>query len=596
MRSDKIRSPQRALIILMFFIVVCLNSMAYAEGTLTVTVNRLDTGAGEVKSSDHSINCEGDCSEVYLDNRKVTLEASASENSYFAGWSGDACTGITKPNCSLTMDGNKNIIATFGPNPTLNLIKTGDGKGSIKSSTSGIDCGPDCQESNAQFPYKKKITLTAKVDPSTTFLGWSGDVCNGITKPQCTILMDANKDITASFGLPHISVSPALYDFGDVKVKQSSQPASFTISNSGMGNLKITKMEMIGADAKLFKMKGGGKKTISPGGQSTFSVTFTPPSIGSKVAALRITSNDNDPDKSVMEIVLSGKGTDSIFTASNAPVVASAVIQTIGLVGLATDLGSLSPLGINMGNNKLSTPNQLYSTLIYSGNFSLPPVVCEGGGTVTISASWSGPDIPTDPSQIVDLNINMNFSSCAEFGFTMNGRIELVFEGPLSEPTKITISTPELTYANSYTGDHVSINDLTITITDFTMDMMSQLLAGTITITGGISGVIGGNPIDVECDTFKMEFNFSSAGTTLSISGKIKASCLGDWITITTNTPISTPIDSYCPTAGEIIVTSGEYSVTIFIESDYKIKVYYNDNLIQTYNSCSEVMGLCCSE
>ncbi len=52
MRSDKIRSPKRALIILMFFIVVCLNSMAYAEGTLTVTVNRLDTGAGEVKSSD----------------------------------------------------------------------------------------------------------------------------------------------------------------------------------------------------------------------------------------------------------------------------------------------------------------------------------------------------------------------------------------------------------------------------------------------------------------------------------------------------------------------------------------------------------------
>ncbi len=297
-----------------------------------------------------------------------------------------------------------------------------------------------------------------------------------------------------------------------------------------------------------------------------------------------------------MEIALSGKGTDSILTASNAPVVASAVIQTIGLVGLATDLGSLSPLGITMGNNKLSTPNQLYSALIYSGNFSLPPVACEGGGTVTISASWSGPDIPTDPSQIIDLNINMNFSSCTEFGFTMNGRMELVFEGPLSEPTKITISTPELTYADSYTGDHVSINDLTITITDFTMDMMSQLLAGTITIKGGISGVIGGNPIDVECDNFKMEFNFSTAGTTLSISGKIKASCLEDWITINTNSHIFTPIDSYCPTAGEIVVTSGEYSVTITIAYDYKITVYYNGTLLQTYNSCLEVMGLCCSE
>jgi hypothetical protein len=593
MRSDKIRFPKRALIILMLFIVVCLNSIAYAEGTLTV--NRLGTGAGEVKSLDNFINCGIDCSEVYSGSGKVTLEASASENSYFAGWSGDACGGITKPNCSFTMDHNKNIIATFGLNPTLTLIKSGDGEGSIQSSTSGIDCGPGCEGTDAQFPFKKKITLTAKADPSSTFLGWSGDVCNGVTKPQCSVLMDTNKNITASFGLSNISVSPAPYDFGDVKVKQSSQPASFTISNSGMGNLKITKMEMIGADAKLFKMKGGGRKTVSPGGQSTFSVTFTPSSIGSKAATLRITSND--PDESVMEIALSGKGTDSIITSSNAPVVASAVIQTIGLLGLATDLGSLSPLGINLGNNKVSSPNQLYSALVYnSGNFSLPPVACEGGGTVTISASWSGPDIPTDPSQIIDLNIDMNFNSCTEFGITMNGKMEIVFEGPLSEPTKITISTPELTYANSYTGDHVTINDLTITITDFTMDMMSQLLGGAITITGGISGVIGANPIDVECDNLKMEFNFSSAGTTLSISGKIKASCLGDWITITTNTPIFTPIDSYCPTGGEIVVTSGEYSVTIIIESDYKITVYYNGTLLQTYSSCLEVMGLCCSE
>jgi hypothetical protein len=363
-----------------------------------------------------------------------------------------------------------------------------------------------------------------------------------------------------------------------------------------MGNLKITKMEMIGVDAKLFKMKDGGKKTIGPGGQSIFSVTFTPSSIGSKAAMLRITSND--PDESVMEIALTGKGTDSIITASNAPVVASAVIQTIGLLGLATDLGSLSPLGINLvGNNKVSLPNQLHSTLMYnSGNFSLPPVACEGGGTVSISASWDGPEIPTDPSQIINLNISMNFNSCTEFGITMDGRVELVFEGPLTEPSKITISTPELTYADSYTADHVSINDLTITITDFTMDVMSQFLGGAITITGEVSGIIGGNPIDVQCDNFKMEFNFSSVGTTLSISGNIKAPCLGDWITITTNTPISTPIDSYCPTAGEIVVISGEYSVTILIKSDSKIEVYYNGTLVQTYNSCIEVMGLCCSE
>jgi len=335
--------------------------------------------------------------------------------------------------------------------------------------------------------------------------------------------------------------------------------------------------------------------TLSPGGQYPFSVTFSPTSIGLKTATLRITSND--PDESVMEIVLTGKGTDSIFTASNTPMVAGVVIQTINLLGLATDLNSLSSIGNNIINGKLSTPNPGYSTLMFKSNsFSLPSWACEGGGTVSISPTWSGPDIPFDLSQIIDLNINITFDSCTQFGFTMNGRMQITFEGPLSEPTKITISTPELTYTNSYTGDDVILNNLTITITGSSMDFTDPLLNGTLTMTGAISGIVGGSPIEVECDNFKIEFDSSLAGTTISISGKIKASCLGDWITITTNNPIFIPTDDYCPTAGEIVAISGGYSVKIVFASDHKITVYYNDTLIETYNNCQEVIGLCCNK
>jgi hypothetical protein len=154
---------------------------------------------------------------------------------------------------------------------------------------------------------------------------------------------------------------------------------------------------------------------------------------------------------------------------------------------------------------------------------------------------------------------------------------------------------PEFTYADTYTGDDVTITNLTITITGFTMDPVDHLLSGTITISGVLSGMLGGSPIDVECDNFKIEFNSSSGGTTIDISGKIKASCLGDWITITTNKSIFIPIGDYCPTAGEIVVTSGGYNVKIMISSDYKITVYYNDTLIETYNNCQEVIGLCCN-
>ena len=594
MNSVKIGFQKWTLILVMFYAVICLNSIAFSEGNLTVTLS--GSGTGTVKSSDNLINCGVDCQESYQENKKVTLKASASENSYFAGWSGDPCSGITKPNCSFTMDNGKNIFAIFEPNPTLTLMKSGEGQGSIKSSVAGIDCGPDCTQGSAQFSYKKKITLKATVDPYSTFLGWDGFECSGITKPQCTILMDKSKNVKANLGSPDISISPysSVYDFKDVKLKQSSPPASFTIANNGTGNLKLTKIEILGTDSKLFKISGGGQKTIGPGGQDGFSVIFSPTSTGSKTATLRMTSND--PDESIIEIALTGNGTDSIITASNAPIVASAVIQTFNLLGLTTNLSSLSSIGNFIGNIKMSTTNQGYSPLIYNnGNISLPSMMCEGGGTVTLSVKWNGPEIPTDPSQIIDLNISMTFDSCTQFGSTMNGKVQIIFEGPLSEPTGITISVPEFTYANTYTGDDVTITNLTITITGFTMDPVDHLLSGTITISGVLSGMLGGSPIDVECDNFKIEFNSSSGGTTIDISGRIKASCLGDWITITTNKSIFIPIGDYCPTAGEIVVTSGGYNVKIMISSDYKITVYYNDTLIETYNNCQEVIGLCCN-
>ncbi|NWG02687.1 MAG: choice-of-anchor D domain-containing protein [Syntrophaceae bacterium] len=593
MGSDRDRPNYWMWMVALFFILVLLHSMAFAEGMLTVGFN--GSGTGTVKSSDNLIQCGTDCEESYPENKKVTLKASSGENSYFAGWSGDPCDGITKPNCSLTMDDDKNILAIFELNPTLQVLKSGDGKGTIKSSTVGIDCGPDCQENSAQFGFKKKITLKATMDSYSTFLGWEGFECQGITKPQCTLLMDQNKTVTAKLGLPDVSVSPSFYDFGDVKVKQSSSPTSFTLVNQGTGNLKLTRMEILGTDTKAFKMTGGSQKglTISPGSQYQCSVTFSPTSIGVKTATLRITSND--PNESVIEIGLTGNGTDSILTESNAPIAASAAIQTFNLLGLATDLSGLSSIGNFIGSIKKIASNQGYSPHLYrNGSISLP-LTCEEGGSVNLKITWDGPQLPTDPSQIMNLNMDMTFESCMQYGCSINGKVEISFEGPLIAPTKITLLVPELTYVNTYTGDDVTIKNLTITIAGFSMDILDDFLSGTITISGVVSGMVSGSEIDVECDQFKIDFNLSSGGTTIAISGKIKATCLGDWITITSKEPIFIPAGEDCPTAGEIIVTSGGCQVRIVISSDYQINVYFNETLIKTYNNCHEVMGLCCS-
>jgi hypothetical protein len=88
-------------------------------------------------------------------------------------------------------------------------------------------------------------------------------------------------------------------------------------------------------------------------------------------------------------------------------------------------------------------------------------------------------------------------------------------------------------------------------------------------------------------------FSSNGGGGTVSISGRIKASCLGGWVTITTNNPIFIPTNADCPTAGEVVITSGGNSVKVVIASDSKITIYYNNTLVQTYNNCEDVDGLC---
>jgi len=188
----------------------------------------------------------------------------------------------------------------------LTVTKTGKGDGTVTSKPAGISCGTDCIETYLKTAKPQKVTLKAKPDAYSTFLGWGGDCQASGTKTKCTLKIDSDRNVTADFGLPDISVSPNSYDFGNIIIIQSPSPATFTINNNGTGNLKITKMKIVGTDTKMFKIKGGGKKTILPGGTYSFTVTFKPTSAGTKSAVLQILSND--PDSQTIDIALSGTG------------------------------------------------------------------------------------------------------------------------------------------------------------------------------------------------------------------------------------------------------------------------------------------------
>lgn len=148
---------------------------------------------GSIGSSPAGIDCGTDCSEAYPAGTEVTLTATPDEGGEFGGWNG-ACSG-TAATCTVTMDADKTVAATFSAAGERVLTVEKTGAGAVTSTPSGIDCGETC---TANFTDGEDVTLTATPDLNSSFLGWTGaDGCADAT--TCTVTMDAAKTVQAEF-------------------------------------------------------------------------------------------------------------------------------------------------------------------------------------------------------------------------------------------------------------------------------------------------------------------------------------------------------------------------------------------------------------
>ncbi|MGD9116291.1 MAG: PKD domain-containing protein [Dehalococcoidia bacterium] len=128
---------------------------------------------------------------VYDPDDVVQLQALSPPGWGFDHWEG-ALSGSTNPT-SIIMTDNLTVTAVFLP-VTYSLTTNVIGSGSITSVPAGIDCPGDCFEG---CNYGDTIQLTANPAPGWSFTGWAGDL-GGTTNPE-TIVMDGNKDVTATF-------------------------------------------------------------------------------------------------------------------------------------------------------------------------------------------------------------------------------------------------------------------------------------------------------------------------------------------------------------------------------------------------------------
>jgi hypothetical protein len=88
-----------------------------------------------------------------------------------------------------------------------------------------------------------------------------------------------SSSVSVLLNLPVISVVPNSLNFGTVKVGTASAPQVVTISNPSGTPIDISKTGIVGADAKDFAETNNcplSPKTLAPGAQCTFTITFAP--------------------------------------------------------------------------------------------------------------------------------------------------------------------------------------------------------------------------------------------------------------------------------------------------------------------------------
>jgi phospholipase C len=95
------------------------NAGLVPPSTFQLTVQLAGTSTGTVTSSPAGISCAPTCAASFSSGTAVKLTATPGKGAFFAGWSG-ACNGTGT--CTLTMNANKSVTATFNISQTVSVL------------------------------------------------------------------------------------------------------------------------------------------------------------------------------------------------------------------------------------------------------------------------------------------------------------------------------------------------------------------------------------------------------------------------------------------------------------------------------------------
>jgi hypothetical protein len=127
---------------------------------------------------------------------------------------------------------------------------------------------------------------------------WTPEVILPPTYPEIAVEEPVNNDLANG---------AAVRNFGSLGVGSTSGVITFTIRNTGEGQLSGLTISKTGSHAADFLIMSAPAATVDSGASTSFAVAFKPTAPGSRSAVLHIASNDGDENP--FDIQVSGTGT-----------------------------------------------------------------------------------------------------------------------------------------------------------------------------------------------------------------------------------------------------------------------------------------------
>ena len=263
----------------------------------------------------------------------------ASENSGypFLEWQGYSHVPPTAPEMDLKQgttpiaDGGSHDFGSHATGTNTDVIFTIENTGDADLTLSGTPIITIGGTNADQFSVQLQPTSPVAASNNTSFeIRFSPTSTGAKTATISIVNNDANENpydltITGTGTIPEINLKQGAtdiadggsYNFGE-QASGSDTDVTFTIENTGTADLTLSGTPIItiaGTNANQFSVQAQPTSPVTPSGNTTFEIRFSPTSSGAKTATIAIANND--ADENPYNLTLNGTGKNTQPTATN---------------------------------------------------------------------------------------------------------------------------------------------------------------------------------------------------------------------------------------------------------------------------------------